>query len=146
MMMSLHPSRCVKCGEITPQTVTSKRKAVQPSAAFARVIILPTIKVVLNINYFLNVAKQSTCYRQNKNIVLTSPLIKSLSKDSCASITGSNNILLPNSPMNDIPFSQYISDLVALINLIFSLLLLLQLFYAITLLLNPNSFLPYSFK
>jgi hypothetical protein len=132
--------------KITPQTVTSKRKTDQPSATFERVIILLTIKVVININYFLNVAKQPTCYHKNKNIVLTSLFIKPLSKASCASITGSNNILLPNRPMDDLPFSQFISGLLALINLIFSLLLLLQLFYAIILLLNPNSFLPYSFK
>jgi hypothetical protein len=92
-------------GEITPQTVTSKRKAVQTSVTFARMIILPTIKVVLNINYFLNVAKQPTCYHQNKNIALTSPFIKPLSKAFCASITGSNNILILNSPMDDIHFS-----------------------------------------
>jgi hypothetical protein len=135
-------------GEITSETVTSKRKAVQQSAAFARVFILPNIQVVLNTNYFLNVAKQPTyiLYHQNKNIILASPLIKPLSKASCASITGSNNILLPNSHMDDLPFSQFISGILALINLIFSLILLLQLFYAITLLLSPNCFLSYSFK
>jgi uncharacterized membrane protein len=131
IMVTLHPSRCVKCGGNHSGNSYIKEKNSSTKCnqmfkpTFARVIILLTIKVVLNINYFLNVAKQPTCYHKNKNIILTSSLIKPLFKAFCASIISSNNILLPNRPMDDISFSRFFSGLLALINLILSLLLLL---------------------